>query len=30
MSDQLILPNLEIQGFRAFRKLEIGRLGASI
>ena len=27
MSDQLILPSLEIQGFRAFRKLEIERLG---
>jgi AAA ATPase domain len=27
MSDQLILPNLEIQGFRAFRKLKIERLG---
>ena len=27
MSGELILPNLEIQGFRAFRKLEIGRLG---
>jgi hypothetical protein len=27
MSDELILPNLEIQGFRAFRKLQIGRLG---
>ena len=27
MSDELILPNLEIQGFRAFRKLEIGRFG---
>ncbi len=27
MSDELILPNLEIQGFRAFRKLQIERLG---
>lgn len=27
MSDQLILPSLEIQGFRAFRKLMIERLG---
>ena len=29
MSGELILPNLEIQGFRAFRKLQIERLGAS-
>jgi hypothetical protein len=27
MSNQLILPSLKIQGFRVFRKLEIGRLG---
>lgn len=27
MSSQLILPNLEIRQFRAFEKLEIGRLG---
>lgn len=27
MADELVLPNLEIRGFRCFRKLEIERLG---